>query len=386
MRRSGLVIRQRMLQLTQCYFLLLGLASCAHLESAPKIMTGPGPEDLILVQTASGNDALVIGSAKRAMFSGTRTGRLELLSLAEATQQFSPQPVLAGFRPVGLYSAKTTHKNQKQCSKPLVYAVNTLPEDGNRRSVEVFGLDNGTLHHLEWLSTKPTNSINKANGLAVSEAGRIYVSNFGLFTFGKRTMRLPDENTTTDERNDSVVMYNPRSKTWKHILLGLNGPNGLELVDQGRILLVAEYYTKKVHAFSLDADGLPVSDKPLQSVELDFHPDNMKRLDSDLVSVTGQFRKISVFLHLIFPRISALGESTILRVRNGEMCLATPSVLSQLGFSDRDAPSTLVRTDTHYFISHILRGFISKVRRPIADTREPQSGAERRKSLASNCY
>lgn len=337
------------------------LTSCASIETATKLQTGPGPEDIAVIRVGKVPAALVTGTAKRTGFFADHNGKLELLSLTDSDGAFSPQSGPASFKPVGIYVVNGQASSSNREYDALVYAINALPVNKRKRTVEVFGFRDDTLEYLCEQQTPASPVINNANGIAVSNTGRIYVSNFSTPGFGKRTITLPKPTETAGERKDSIAMFDPRTNTWKHVLVGFNGANGLELLDAGKTLLVSEYFTKKVHAFALDDNGYPTSATPVGSVTIDFHPDNLKKVGQNRVSVTGQYNAISVFFHFIWSLLPASGEASILRMHEGKPVILESGILAESGLSDRNAPSTVVRAGDNYFISHIVRDYVWKI-------------------------
>lgn len=256
------------------------------------LRSGPGPEDLEKI-TIGGREAIVTGTARRSLFRSDPNGEIQIFhpgdsefkTLFKGNQSgtFKDRPEPFKFQPAGI--CYLPHSNKYK--RPVLYATNHA-----LGSIEIFGIEGDKLVHLDHLKIEmapghPCLKKTQANAVAAFPDGSVYASVFAILPkWSGSQVRAASQDS--QDKSNTVLAYNPRSKQWRRTLVGFNGCNGLAAGPGDRSLLVAELHSKRILSFERDPKNGELSGDPVPlDLDLKFHPDNIKRTAEGSYEITG---------------------------------------------------------------------------------------------------
>lgn len=348
----------------------IGLTSCA-LPPKDFISSGHGPEDLVAIPASREQGRMILTGTTRSRFPLSSTdGALERLKPGDSPEfERIPETAIGKFVPLGLCYVARREKNGSRTD--LVYSVNRAGSP-----VEIFSVSNGAVRHRGSLSGNPNGNV---NGIAAAQDGRVYVSTMNfLFIFGlesPRTVSSGNHVPTGEIEDGAISVFSPdpgslTEGTWKTVLKGARGANGLMLSPSGDELLFCSYGGKKVYRISLDKKTGAALGAPVPVLEnLRFRPDNLSRTEDGNYIVTGQKSYFLAALQLLTRAPVSPGAAIEFEMKGGTATITRD--LSSLLKGHRASPSTLLISAGQTFVGQpFYKGVMVGKDSPVAETSE----------------
>ena len=289
-----------------------------------------GPEDLVTYRSGNERTALLTGTANRTLAGvfKKREGRLEIAQqgdekfCAVVCSLSNGQP----FHPVGIYVVdRYQGPDRRFAGHQLAFVINspggkTAARTERFPTIEVFDIDGDDFEHVATISSEfalpngggKRTALSKPNSIAVDSNGHVIVSNYGgLKIFGKDDPvtvaadagRLPADFAKV--KTHTVVCFDPGKTlgegSWRMLVTGAHGPNGLSFSSDEKTLLMCSYFSHKVWSFSWTPQR-ELADRR-EVARLEFGTDNLHRFGDNQWTVTGQTSLLGTALHLCLPRL-----------------------------------------------------------------------------------
>jgi len=329
--------------------LLLGvlglLQACASIPPTThseytKIITGPGPEDMVL-DTLSGSKArLLISCNDHRLQEKAPRGNIFVFypDQKEKKAKIIPRkgdPDTLRLHPHGIYLIR-------QAGKPYLYVISH--DDNRGRHYVIKYLVKETT--LDYIDTYTHPFMNSPNSVVALSKGGFYATN----DQGKRG----DQFATFMKMKTGSIVYCDEQGGWARVGRKLAYPNGIYITPKERYLYVSTTRQQKVFKYSIKSDGNLLNRERVTPLK---GGDNIRAANQRELLIPGHLKVFKFVKH--FKDSTALSPSVVYSVDryNGEKRVVYANEGEQIS-----AASTAIYHKGYYYISQVFQSFIIRIK------------------------